>query len=530
MKLLYTTCLTVLSVLFCQASLFGQPERGKYDFEFIRSGNPWLTSDNASGLGTMRADRTSVAEAYFFKGNGALTGLDGSDDNFSAGARTESYMKISDRIAFYGKMGYSYELGKNMGGQMFMDPSYNPVNFLEYTDTTVGNKSKELYDVVGGIAYSFNGKWAIGGRFDYQAGTSAKRKDPRTQSDWMDLGVSAGGRFAPSDVFSVGLNFKYRKTMEKLQGRIYGTTDKQYYTFVDYGGFYGIRETFGETHLDTDPIPMLNSFYGGSIQLDFGRRTKFFNEFTFLLRSGYYGKRSYGSVVYFENDGYLGSYRGELLIPARDNLHKISLNADFESMKNNENIYRKTTNPGESSVVEYFGQNEVLDRTDIGGSLSYTGYMDVDDFRPSWEYGLELCGHYRSSTATIYPYYRQQTVMNFTASVFGKKNIVSGRNIFTAGLSGGYFMGFGTPKSDGVLATSSSEAPKSADDYLNRDFEYKTAARAEGILNFRYTRLFDKGFAVYIDLRDSFTHLVQKPEFLKESYRNEFLVSVGFAF
>ena len=108
-------------------SAWGQaPQRNLYDFSFIQDANPWLTSSNAAGLGTLQVDRTSIVEAEFNKEDGGLIPVEGSDNSWLAGAQTESFVKISDRIAFHGKLSYSYFHGNNMGGHYLMDPSYNP--------------------------------------------------------------------------------------------------------------------------------------------------------------------------------------------------------------------------------------------------------------------------------------------------------------------------------------------------------------------------------------------------------------------
>ena len=86
------------------ATASGQEGRSMRDFEFIRSSSPWLSSRNAAGLGTMPTDRATVVEGVFTKENGALIGNAGSDNSYKAGAQTESYLRISDRIVFYGNL------------------------------------------------------------------------------------------------------------------------------------------------------------------------------------------------------------------------------------------------------------------------------------------------------------------------------------------------------------------------------------------------------------------------------------------
>lgn len=530
------TCKKILVGCFIAgltSSLYAQPHRGSYDFDFIRESNPWLQAANASALGTLQPEKTSFVSAYFRKDNGGLMQVGGSDDSFSAGALTESYVRISDKIAFYGKLGYSYFQGRNMGAFLYSEPSYFPVNFIEYSSDNIGNKNSESYLVSGGIAYAFDDKWSIGGKADYVAGNYAKRKDPRHLNEKMDLTLSAGGRFAPGPRFSIGLNALYLKKVETLTTKVFGTTDKQYYTFIDYGCFFGKREGVQDTDVSivsTSAKPASDSYYGGALQIEVGEKTKFFSEITYLMRNGYYGKRASGSVVYFENNASVLSYDGTVLINKSDNLHRIGVSVTYEGLANNENIYRKTTNVGESTVVEYLGQNEVLRRTDLKAGLSYTGYLGIKNHRPEWEYGIDAGFDYRSSLVTIYPYYRSQLVSAADVSLFGKKNFSFGKNIITFRLDLGCHFGFGTPKIDGTLASASSDAPLSMDDLLYKDFEYKTAPRISGAMDLRYTRLLRKNFSIFAEASDSFGHLLAAPQYLTQSSVNIFLITVGCVF
>ena len=527
------TAILLLSAACLQAA--GQnPQRNVYEFDFIKESNPWLTSFNAAGIGTLQVDRTSFVEAYYDKEDGGIIPVEGSDDSSLAGARTESFVRISDRIAFHGELSYSYFYGKNMGGHYLMDPSYNPVNFLENAEGNNGVKVKELYSLLGGISYSFSPKWSIGADVRYETGNYAKRKDPRPASTWMDLEVSAGVRFAPVENFSAGLNLGYARTMEQIQCGTFGTTDQLYYTLIDFGGYFGMIETVDAdgAAVGSSSTPMINTFYKGALQLSFGTEDNilFFNEFAFSRRNGYYGERSSTSITYFEFGGNTFSYSGILNIRRSDDLHRVSLYGEYTGLTNYQNTYRKTTNPGKPTIVEYFGQTEARSQNDIRARLSYTGYLGIEQHRPTWEYGLDIDGAYNSFRATYYPFYRDQNVTSATAALHGRRNVTAGKNIFTVGLAADCFMGFGTKNSDGAYANSSSSSLRTNDAYLNRDFEYDTAMRIGGTLSFRYTRLFSDKISAYIDVRDTYRHTLEKPEYLIDGRRNAFTVAVGCAF
>ncbi len=536
MKSLMKISTLAAALSFCLSAYGQQPQSNAYDYDFIKGSNPWLTSSNAAGLGTMQPDRIAVVEADFNKEDGGLTSSYGSDNSLQAGIGTESFIKISDRIAFKGMLSYSYFNGKNMGGQMMMDPSYNPVNFAESDPANTGTKIKELFSMDGGMSYSFNEKWSLGVDLNYEAGYLAKRKDPRPKNDWMFLNFTAGGRYAPAPWFSVGANFIYRRTNERISAKNFGATDKMYYFLTDYGSYFGKTEPVGNNSTvdDSDETPMFNEFLGGALQLVFGKADNvlIFNEISYLKRSGAYGERTsnFSSLQYYKYGGNTISYNGVLNISKNQALHRIRLYGEYSGMDNYENIYRINTVPGQQTSVEYFGENLVLTRTDIKGHLSYTGYLGIEDFRPKWEYGVLLDVTSRNQKTTIYPFYRNHSVTSLDADIYGKRNITFRKNIFTVMLGAGYAMGFGTAKEDGILATSTSDTPSSLDVYLDKDFEYNTASRANGTLAFRYTRLFGGRTAAFVDLRDTYTQLLATPQFLSGKNRNSLLLTIGCTF
>ncbi len=445
--------LLIITLLLCSLSLPAQIAQKDYDF--VKNSNPWLGSSNSAGLGTLQTSRISIIRAEFGKGDGCLISSYDSDNSLQAGISTESFVKLSNRLSFKGMLAYSFFNGKNMGGQMLLDPSYNLVNFVESDPGNSGTKVREFFSLNGGIAYSFSPKWSLGFDFDYQSGYSAKRKDLRPFSNWMDMTINLGGRFAASDGFAAGLNLEYRRTNEKAGGSIYGTTDKMYYSLVDYGGYWGSQELMSAGSNTTFPCgaesvstkPVFNEFFGASLQLSFGKADNilFFNEIAYSHRSGHYGERTnkYNSLEYFKHSGNILSYNGVLNINRASNLHKIRLYATYEGAKNFENIYRFNSSAGQSTTVEYYGEKEVLNRTDINAQLSYTGYMGIRDFRPVWEYGAALDAACRNQLASIYPYYRKHNYVNISASVYGKRNLTYGVNIFSLELGAAYMSGFG---------------------------------------------------------------------------------------
>ena len=103
----------------------GQEAGLRHDFRFHADTDPYLFLSNPAGLSAF-SGHISMAEAAFRKDNGGLVSLSESPDSYKGGATTESYISISDRISFHGKMSWSYFAGERMGAQILMDPDYNP--------------------------------------------------------------------------------------------------------------------------------------------------------------------------------------------------------------------------------------------------------------------------------------------------------------------------------------------------------------------------------------------------------------------
>lgn len=507
------------------------------DYSFVKKTQPWLVSGNTSLLHLSPVGKMSIASAGLKKYDGGLIDVHESDDCIEGNFFTESYVKVSDRMTFYGRLSYDYFSGKNMGGPVLMDPYYNSENFVESTDTTLGNKTKELYTLCGGISYRLSDRWSLGGKVYYQTGNYAKLKDPRHKNTWADINVSAGASFAAGDNAVFGLNAVYRRTIESLSAKIYGATTAKYYYLIDYGGYFGTTEIIDgdNLHVTTSGKDrnMYNAFYGASLQADFALsdKVRFFNELSFLMRDGYFGNKGTGEIRFADNEGMVLSYKGILSVNNSGFMQQITLDASYQSLTNLENSFSVTTVPGENQKVVYYGSQETLDKNTLSAGLSYDGFVGVSSLRPSLSFGVDLSYYMHDFTATTYPFYRKQNVNAFAASLHADKNFLHRANMFTAGARIDYRDGGGIKNEDGLLA-SASGSPKKADSYLNRNFEYLTAGRAGAELSFRYSRFFGKAAKTmaYAEISDSFVSLVSKPEYLYGRYRNILSITLGCSF
>ena len=523
--------LIVVLTLCLAASAAGQePVR---DFQLAVERNPLLSFENAAGLSSLGEEHFSEATGSFIMHYGGLVPLEGSPDSWKLNVGTRSFQRVSDRIVFAGGLSYSHARGKGMGAQILMDPSDNPVNFLEEDGTTVGQKKRETYSLYGAISYSFSDRFSAGLRVDYTAADQTKYKDPRFQNVVMDLKVAPGVMWHPSEQFSLGGNLLYRHSLEQLSAGLFGTVDRLYDILVDQGAFLGNQEAFeGDVGYvsASNMRPLANERYGLSLQTVIGSRIKYHGQLSALWRTGYFGSRTSTSVVFCEFSGPEASFEGVWLIPARDASHRIAYDLGVKYLSRYTNSYSYKAQPGMATTVEYHGRNRTLDRLDLTARVAYKWEKGLSGFRPDWMLSASVEGNLRNQNVDFYPSRRHQDYLNLSAQVAGERNVKRASDCFTfaAGLS--FLWGTGDPKTDDAVSNTGTSKLKSFDEWLYRQFEYDTAARAGASLSFTWSLLRYKGLIPYLMVSDRFVSLLATPQYLQSGFRNEALLTLGVNF
>lgn len=512
--------LLTTALILAGAAIAAGQDKGDY-YQFVAS-NPYLELSNAAFMNTFQG-RIGVMKTEFLKHDGGFISLNESPDSWLAGGLTESYYRAGDRLTFYGKMHWQYFEGKDMGGQVLMDPGYNPVNFLESGFENKGIKKRETYNLIGGLSYRLGKRFAAGIRLDYTSADQTKVKDPRFNNIWMDINANAGISFRFARKSMIGVSFLYRNTLEQVRGGKYGTTDKQYYIQTDKGGFYGtVTELSGDyNHIsDQNARPMENRFYGFAAQLVVS--DKFSSEFWARTRSGYYGRKSSSTATFFEFTGAEMGYDGKLTLPFGRSLHMLTLSARMESLTNNENKFKYITPTGQNTQVNYTGQDKIMSRTGTYANVAYTWY-----YGSRFAAGIGSGARIRNGKTTLYPFWRKYKDFYSDAEVWGRCGFPAGPGIISieAHLNAGF--GVGTPKNDGSEFEASSKTIRSFDDYLYRQFEFDTAKRAGASLSVKYALPAGKGFIPYVGISDSYLSLLNAPEYLDGASRNIATITLG---
>lgn len=524
----YRALTAILTALGLAATAAGQEAVLSSDIGHAVVSNPCLSFSNPAGTGTLNVDKVAEAVLSFDKDNGGLTDINSSKDSWQGGARTESYMKYDDRTSIYGKMSYSYFRGQQMSGSALMNPQLYPIDFLEAVDTCRGTKYQEAINLAGGVSRTFGSRLTGGLKVEYEAADRTKLKDPRFCAKWMDLDMTAGVLFRRSATTTLGVDLSYARSVESLSAKSFGTKDRTYFIFVDYGSFYGNNEIFdGDENYVSVSVsrPMAVNEYGIDFQVVRKGSLEWTHDFGYSLRDGHFGQRGSTTVTFCEFMSHTAHYNGSVISRDAVNFSRISLDADFSYSSNDENSYSKSTDPGHSTVVNYHGSNNVFSGLQGSAKLSYDRFAGISGFRPEWEYGASADGLYRYRKTSLYPYVREQSLVQAGASLYCLRNVARTSGVLSFRADACFVMGFGDDVKDISLAASN-KTPRSADVWLNLQSEYETAPRAGFGLGVSRTWPLASGRWIQVGAKDSFSALLGAPQFLQGRFRNAVTAAV----
>ncbi|MDR0699213.1 MAG: hypothetical protein LBG28_08365 [Tannerella sp.] len=488
----------LLGGAFCSAYTVAQDTVGIVwkDYDYIKYSDARLTGYNAAGIRYLPVNKIASASIYVNERYGKFINYHQSDDSYDHGVQTESFYRLSPGIVFYGSVGYENFTGKNMGGSAFIDPYYNPFDIVEYSDTMRGTKNLESYRLTGAISADISKRLTFGGKVDYTAANYAKQKDLRHKNRLLDMFVTAGLNYRINKTVEIGANYYYRRSVEGVEFKVYGTTDKQYYSLISYGAFYGKTELFGETGYTSEDSPMYNSFNGGSLQLGIDIRPDIhvFNEFTYKSRAGEFGKRAPYKIVYSEHNYDIIEYRGSLSLKKGQNHHYINITFENERLKNFENVYKFESRPGGNNYIVYYDPLKVSDKEQFNVTAEYVANVEIRDFRPLWILKGTVDFHHRRQTLSFYPYHRKQTIRYTNYHIAALRHIISGKNIYRFSIDACYTSGGGIIKNDGEYTTpgENQTKPKYIDKNLLVEYEHLTTGQIKGDIGLKYSRIFDK--------------------------------------
>lgn len=473
-------------------------------FSDVQRTNGWLHSENASGLITLQVKKMSKAAINTCIKSGNFHNYYDSNNEYSFSANASSYYRLSKRIVMSGEVEFCSRQVKKATGSYFIDPTQTPFDLVEFTSENPGDKKFEKYRLAGGAGVDLNRWLSLGAKLDYTAANYSKRKDLRHINSLLDMTVTAGVAFHLHERLTFGVNYIYHRRNESLLLNIYGKTDQVYTSLINYGAFFGKRETFGEIGYtkENESKPLFDKYHGGAIQIEWKIRPhlSFFNELGFRSRDGFYGDPSPTTVIYAEHTGSQWHYKGVVNYNHQQQWHALELDAVSNKVENTENIYTYEQEEIGRSYVDYLGTREVGKRSKEHYSIRYTGSFNILDQLPCWQVVAGGDYNHRNIKASNYPDYRRQDLSWWHVNASLERNLSHKRNYYTIMIGSGYGSGDGIPAKDGKYAsTNDSETlTRTLDNLLMQEYEYLTTPRFDLDIKLQFTRVLNnegiKGF------------------------------------
>ncbi|MET0464939.1 MAG: DUF6850 family outer membrane beta-barrel protein [Chitinophagaceae bacterium] len=496
-------------VLISAMSVAQSPDSTLPDLQYIRQGHPWLNSDQATGLQFMREGRVSLASVTTRKSDGEFRNFYQSGNSFGLNANTEAIYRLNPKVVFAGKVDYEYFNGKKMGGSVFIDPYSHAMDIDENADSTTGSKTLESYFLQGAVSAQVTSRFTLAGSVNYTAANYAKLRDLRHVNKLLDLDAQAGASYKLSSSITLGASYTYSRRIESVSFAIQGNTDRQYLSLINFGSFFGLSQLHSDQGYTGQARPLTDSRHtvAGQVGWSVAPGIELFQQFSYQLRSGYYGERGLATIVFTEHEGNRYASTTGLSIKKAGSLQYIRLTGTVDKLENFENVYTISTAPGGNSAVTYIGQNKVMNSNKTYLEGEYSHYWDIRNDQPLWS--VHFLGDYTSRDQTVirYPYYRVQQYNNYHASVTAKRSWLVNTCLLSASLGLGYGGGTGVPKTDGVYVPPSSSQipPGSRDIYLQQEYEFFTSPQVALQPSFRVSRNVNRNVQAFINLSASLT-------------------------
>lgn len=471
-----------------------RPLAAQEHFEALCDTTPWLVSRNIAGLTALPDDvRSNYAETYFQKDNGGWGDYYASPDSYEFGARTASFYRVNSRLVLSGNVSYSSFQGKDMTGSVWLDPDDQPFDIVEMGPQFAGTKNREKYNLMGGLGLDLGQGFSLGAHVDFTSANNAKRRDLRSQNKLMDL-EAGGGVLWAKGIVQLGLSYNYRRTIEELLFKTYGTTGIFYASLIDYGASFGVSEYSNANGLtdEDEERPMLSERHSVSLQLGLGKgSTKMLHEGWLEWREGYYGKRSLFTPVFMEHSGTAWGVEGKITWMQR---HAMTYRVMGSHLENWQNLYTYVNQGGGLNEYIYHGRLKTRGQRTLSAETGYRFYANA------WVHQVKAGYHERRLTASLYPFYRRQNIHYTDVNLASRRLWYSGKHDWSAELQLGYQKGGGIMAEDGnydgtgegtsgdagstLIRTSLVTLPSA----FQQHFDYLTASQGNVGLNLLYGR------------------------------------------
>ena len=509
------------------------------DAEQVLLRYPLLSTGNAAAI-TSFAPRDS-SQMHLSDGRltivadrGYLSPLNAAPRAWEVQGHVQSIYRMSRRVVLRGMMEYSYNWGSRAGGSVWIDAEQMPFDITEVDDSTRGDNSLETYRLCGETGVDVGGGVSLGARFDYTTASGAKKKDPRHTTTLMGCNVAAGVTWHIAGL-TVGADYRYRRTTEALKFSTVGRTDRVYLYLIDHGAVFGREEsTQGNGYTGSaNERPLLDTRHGVALLANWSQGFQCWGlEAGWMHRDGHYGLESPSMIDFNRHNGDTWNVNGWWLHDEGHALQRVSLSWERNAISDYERTYRIITEQGVTDV-NYYDDRLMGERLTDEITMRADVQWGVRRMLPAWRLETELSYNHRSLTASLFPYYRQQSTHLTALTIIGSHHWLRANDqVWSMSLTAGWSGGGGTAAQDGTYQEPAAGAPFPATVplLLMRQYEYLTASRMLAGFGLRWSMPVHRArMRLYADVAYRYIQAFGI-HYLENGHRHHVAVSVGCQF
>jgi len=442
----------------------------------LRGQEAWHGSRNVAGLASPNAGEKKAEARLFgrFTSGDFRTWSEGKT-LWTVGADAQAEIQLQD-LVMVGSFGFTQEEGTQMMGSMFTHPGYYPIDVLEFTP---GNKSRQQYDISGGIAWKNGSAWIPGLNTRFQGINYAKRKDLRHTTYRQELEVTPSIMYQ-GDGFRLGASLIAGKNSEFIQAEQIGPARADtYYAFLDKGLRYGTYQAWdgSGTHLNepgVDRLPVYELTQGVALQYSLGEAL--FAQVEYLRSRGEVGEKGY---TWFRFPTQSLHSQLQYGFSKNGTHHLFCLDYTWKYTQLHENVLEKVSEGG-VTTPSILGSNRIFASKAASLSLGYT-LEQTNGFKLS---ALATMDQKNRLSTLIYPYSNLESSTRLFVGI--NADIPMGKNwqLKTGLLCGGgmHTEHFASAESSELTAT-----PFRLTEWFELEEEVSNAWRVELSLALRYS-------------------------------------------
>lgn len=393
---------------------------------------------------------------------------------WSGNAQAKS-LKQLQKFTLQGTFSFSSVSVNEACGSMSAIPEYYPVDVYEFTP---GKKSRQVYDLMGGLSLNVNENWLIGGKFTYQGQNYTKLKDLRHTTYHMSMQVSPAVLYRSEDWIAGGV-YTFKRNTQSIVAEEIGINSGVYYAFLDKGLFYGVKDIWDNSavHLKEsglDRFPVQENVHSLSFQSLYGN---LFAEFGILTGKGKIGEKQ---KIWYDYDRY--AFTGALAyrLTAETVEHTFRLRYDCRFLKNYENILEDVTQDGITTTYDY-GSLPVLAKS---SSLMGLEYMLYDRDNGTVITTDASITSERGESSTTYPYVYSSELLSADMGVSARFRVQKRLEIFAQLRAQ---KGFLDESSRSVSNTQASATPERVEELYSQMLAWKTDLKLPVHIGIRYS-------------------------------------------